>query len=236
MTSNAELIERYSMGDKDAYAQIVEQNMGLVYSVVKRFLNRSCEYEDLVQIGAMGLIKAVKRFDNSLNVQFSTYAVPMIIGEIKRFLRDDGAIRVSRSLKERAIKGRATEERLRKALGRNPTIGEIAQDMQIEETELIEAFDASIKPDSLQSAIGGDDGVQLMEMLSSDDTEEKIVDKVFLKEILTRLNERELRILIMRYYKGKTQSEIAELIGVSQVQVSRLEKKALEKLRSEANL
>ncbi len=239
MMSNAELLERYRQGDDSAAGAIVEQNMGLVYSVVKRFLNRNHEAEDLIQIGAIGLIKAVKKFDDAFGVQFSTYAVPMIAGEIKRFLRDDGAVKVSRSIKETAIKGRRAEEELRKRLGRNPGIKEISEECNIPEDELMQAFGAAVAPESLQAGIGDKDdehSVKFIEMLISDDTEEKIVDRVFLKEVLSKLPERERRIIIMRYFRGKTQSEIAETIGVSQVQVSRIEKKALIKLREAAEV
>lgn len=239
MMSNTELLERYRQGDEAAKDTIVEQNMGLVYSVVKRFMNRSHETEDLIQIGAIGLIKAVKKFDDTFGVQFSTYAVPMIAGEIKRFLRDDGAVKVSRSIKETAIKGRRAEEALRKRLGRNPGIKEIADECCIPQEELMQAFEAAVVPESLQSGIGDKDderSVRLIEMLTSEDTEEKIVDKVFVKEVLAMLPERERKIIIMRYFRGKTQSEIAEMIGISQVQVSRIEKKALSKLRESAEI
>lgn len=239
MLSNAELLERYRQGDENAKNTIVEQNMGLVYSVVKRFVSRNHETEDLIQIGSIGLIKAVKKFDDTFGVQFSTYAVPMIAGEIKRFLRDDGAVKVSRSIKETAIKGRRAEEALRKRLGRNPGIKEISEECGVPEEELMQAFEAAVMPESLQAGIGDKDddhSVKMIEMLTSEDTEEKIVDRVFLKEVLSGLPERERKIIIMRYFRGKTQSEIAEMIGVSQVQVSRIEKKALTKLRESAEV
>lgn len=233
MRSNEELLERLSMGDEYAADELVENNMGLVYSVVSRFANRRYEIEDLNQIGAIGLIKAVKKFDNSFGVKFSTYAVPMIMGEIKRFLRDDGVIKVSRSIKENAIKARRAEEFLRKKLGRNPSIKEISQECGIDEEEISQAFEATIIPESLQSIQGenADNGLSLMEKVAAESAEEKIVDKIFLKEILKELNEREYTIIIMRYFRGKTQSEIADMIGVSQVQISRIEKKALERIR-----
>lgn len=237
MSKNSELVEKYKSGDEKAADELVENNMGLVYSIVKRFSNVCYESEDLIQIGAIGLIKAVRRFDLSFDVQFSTYAVPMIIGEIKRFLRDDGAIKVSRSIKETAIKGRRAEEILRKKLGREVGISEIAKEIGIDETELVQAFDASLMPESLYAEVrnGSKDdgkGVRLLDIVPDCDTEEKITDRVFIKEALSVLNERERRIILMRYFKGKTQAEISEIIGVSQVQVSRLEKKAIEKMRS----
>lgn len=232
MTGNDELLRRLSTGDKNAFDEIVEQNMGLVYSVAGRFVNRHCENEDLVQIGAIGLIKAAKRFDASFGVKFSTYAVPMIIGEIRRFLRDDGSIKVSRAVKETAVKGKYAEEQLRRRLGRNPTLKEISAETGIDEDLLSEAFDASASPQSLQAELGNDDnGIGLIELIASEDTEEKIVDRVFLKEALAALSAREYNIIVMRYFRGRTQSEIAGEIGISQVQVSRIEKKAILKMR-----
>ena len=236
MRSNAELLERIQQGDSKAADELVTNNMGLVYSVVSRFLNRMHDAEDLIQIGAIGLIKAVKKFDCSFGVQFSTYAVPMIVGEIKRFLRDDGAIKVSRRVKENAAKGRRAEEALRSRLGRNPSIAEISGECGIAEEDLVEAFESSAVPESLQTGINENDenSVKRIELLTSDDTEQKIIDKVFIRESLAELGEREKNIIMMRYFKGKTQSEIAQMIGISQVQVSRLEKKALKQIRENA--
>ena len=232
MSDNRELIRRLRSGDKSAGDELVENNMGLVYSIAGKMANRRYEMEDIVQIGAVGLVKAVRKFDETYGVQFSTYAVPMIIGEIKRFFRDDGTIKISRSLKEASFKGRRAEEMLRKKLGRNPTISEIAEETGLDKNILVEAFEASVIPESLQSEIGSEKGgMSLEEVLSSDDTEERIVDKVFIKEALAILSEREKRIIVMRYFRGKTQSEIAKSIGVSQVQISRIEKKALERIR-----
>ena len=236
MRSNEELLKMVQQGDSKAADELVTNNMGLVYSVVSRFLNRMHDAEDLVQIGSIGLIKAVKKFDSSFGVQFSTYAVPMIIGEIKRFLRDDGAIKVSRRIKENAAKGRRTEEALRNRLGRTPSIMEISDECGISEEDLIEAFESSVVPESLQSGENDENGVKKIELLTSDDTEEKIIDRVFIKEVLAELSEREKSIIMMRYYRGKTQNEIAQMIGVSQVQVSRLEKKALKQIRENASL
>ncbi len=232
MNNNAELLEKAQSGDAEAEERIVRNNMGLVYSLVGRFANRRCETEDLMQIGAIGLIKAVKRFDASFGVQFSTYAVPLILGEIKRFLRDDGVIKVSRSIKEKAVRGKLAEERLRERLGRNPCISEISAETGIAEEELVEAFEASVEPESLYSGMdGGERSAKQMELPAPEDTEETVVDRVFLKEALAKLDKRERDILIMRYFRGRTQSEIASVMGVSQVQISRIEKKALEKIR-----
>lgn len=232
MTSNAELLGRLGEGDETAADTLVENNMGLVYSVVGRFVNCGYERDDLVQIGAIGLIKAVKKFDTSFDVQFSTYAVPMILGEIKRFLRDDGVIKISRSIKEAAIKGRRIEESLRKRLGRNPTVREISDESGIDEEMLLQAFEAAVPPESLQAAANADDdGLTLMGLVGGENEEEEIVDKLFIKESLKVLSERERKIITLRYFNGRTQSEIAAVMGVSQVQISRLEKKALLKMR-----
>lgn len=235
MNNNAQLLERLRLGDEKAADELVEKNMGLVYSIVSRFSNKRYETEDLAQIGAIGLIKAVKKFDPKYNVQFSTYAVPMIIGEIKRFLRDDGVIKVSRTLKENSIKGRKVEEGLKKKLGRNPTINEIANESGLTEEQIIEAFAAPIDTESLQATIGNEqseNGRKLYETIVAEDEEEKIINKVFINEALSVLNEREVKIIMMRYYRGKTQTEISKMMGVSQVQVSRIEKKAIEKIRN----
>ena len=234
MPDNAELIRRFKLGDESAGDELVVENMGLVYSIAGKMANKRYDIEDIVQIGALGLVKAVKKFDDSYGVLFSTYAVPMIIGEIKRFFRDDGALKVSRSLKEAALKGRKAEEKLCRILGRNPTMAELAAETGLDESLLIEAFDAVIMPESLQSTVGNDkESLRLEEVIARDDTEERIVDKVFIKDALGILTERERGIMIMRYFRGKTQSEIAKSIGVSQVQVSRIEKKAIDKIRHE---
>ncbi len=228
MVDNSELLGRLSRGDEPAKALLVENNMGLVYSIVAKLDNRGYEREDLVQIGAIGLIKAVNKFDTSFGVQFSTYAVPMILGEIKRFLRDDGAIKISRSIKEKALKGRRCREALEKRLGRTPTVGEISLECGIPADELLEAFDAMAPVESLQAAVGGDeDGLNLMGLVSGEDEETEIVDKLVINQSLSKLTKRQREIIILRYFKGKTQSEIAKRIGISQVQVSRIEKKAL---------
>ncbi|MBR0366693.1 MAG: SigB/SigF/SigG family RNA polymerase sigma factor [Clostridia bacterium] len=234
MQNNAALLEQAKRGDKSASEQLVEGNMGLVYSVVGRYSGRRAEAEDLVQIGAIGLIKAINQFDMSYGVKFSTYAVPMIIGEIKRFLRDDGSIKVSRAVKETAAKARYAEELLRRRLGRDPTVGEISEECNISAEDITAAFEAVTEPCSLQTANAGDDSRTLMDSLGADDTEEQIVDRVFLAKALANLSERERNVIGERYFKGKTQSEIAVSLGVSQVQVSRIEKKALMKLREQA--
>lgn len=235
MRDNTALIERVREGDKNAESLMVEQNMGLVHSVVGRFLNRGCEKEDLTQIGAIGLIKAVKKFNPDFNVQFSTYAVPLIIGEIKRFLRDNGALKISRTFKENALKGRRSEEALIRKLNRQPTIAEVSAHCGIDAADLLEAYEAVTPPESLYGSAydNGEKEVFLVDTLIGDEIEDDIVNKVMLNEVLMRLTEREKEIILLRYFRGKTQSEIARYIGVSQVQVSRIEKKAIEHIRKD---
>lgn len=236
MKDNAALLERVRDGDKRAENLMVEQNMGLVYSIVKRFAGRGYEAEDLTQIGAIGLIKAVKKFNPEFNVQFSTYAVPMITGEIKRFMRDDGAIKISRTLKESAMKGWRAEEILRRRLNREPTVNEISEECGICVEDLIEAFEAASPPESIYESIysGGDKEIKVVDTIAGEEIEEGVINKVLLDDILKKLKSREKQILILRYFKGKTQSEIAKIIGVSQVQISRIEKKAIERIRNKA--
>ncbi len=233
MRNNAALIERVLEGDKQAENEMVEQNMGLVYSIVKRFSGRGCETEDLIQIGAIGLIKAVKKFDPAFNVKFSTYAVPMIAGEIKRFMRDDGAVKISRALKESAMKGWRAEETLRRRLDREPTLSEISAECGISADELSEAFEAAAPPGSLYDSVynNGEKEIRLVDTLAGEGIEDSVVNKVMLDSVLAFLKPREKQVLILRYFKGKTQTEIASIIGVSQVQISRIEKNAIKKIR-----
>lgn len=208
--------------------------MGLVWSVVRRFLNRGVEKEDLFQIGSIGLLKAIDKFDTSYDVCFSTYAVPMISGEIKRFLRDDGMIRVSRSLKELSVKAWQSREELERQLGREPTVTEIAGDLGIEVEELSMAMEAGADVESLQQVIYQGDGTEitLMDKLENDDESTgRVLDRMILESLLKRLDAQEKQLILMRYYQEKTQSAIAEKLGISQVQVSRMEKRVLKKLR-----
>ena len=233
MKNNAALLELVHNGDKAAKDVLVEENMGLVHSIVKRYIGRGYEREDLVQIGAMGLIKAINKFDLSFNVCFSTYAVPMIAGEIKRFIRDDGAIKISRSLKENAMKGWRANEKLQKVLGREPTITEISNECGIACEDLLEAFEATTPPASMYENIysNGDKEINLLDTIKGDEIEEDIINKVMINNILSKMQPRERQVIVLRYFKNKTQSEIAQIIGVSQVQVSRIEKKVLEQMR-----
>ncbi len=234
MRDNAILIREMRSGSIEARNELVEKNMGLVYSVVKRFFFRGYEFEDLVQIGSIGLIKAAQKFDPNFNVQFSTYAVPMIAGEIRRFLRDDGMIKISRSLKETAMRGWRTEELLRKRLNREPTLAEISRESGVELEDLLAAYEAVSPPESIYNNVysNGSSDIKLVDMLCGGNAEEKIINRVMVSEIMSELSERERKILIMRYFRDKTQSEVAKEFGVSQVQISRIEKKAMDKIRA----
>lgn len=232
MNKNSALLERVHNGDKEAKDILIEENMGLVYSVANRYCGRGCEKEDLIQIGSIGLLKAVDKFDFSFGVQFSTYAVPMIMGEIKRFLRDDGALKVSRSLKEAALKGYRSREVLQKKLNREPTIIEISKDCDIEEEILTQAFEAVTPPHSIYESVRSDNReIALLDTIKGVDEEEKITDRVMISNILNSLKPRERQILLLRYFKNKTQAEVARVVGVSQVQISRIEKRVIEQIR-----
>ena len=228
------LIQKSHEGDEDARAQLVQENTGLVWCVVKRFSHRGTELEDLFQIGNIGLLKAIDKFDMSYEVQFSTYAVPMISGEIKRFLRDDGMIKVSRSLKELAYKAYLCQEELQEKWGRDPTITEIAKELQVESEELMMALEASGEIESLHKPIYQSDGqeIQLLDRLPQKvEEEDRIVDHLLLKELLGTLNKDERQIIYLRYFADRTQSQVGEELGISQVQVSRLEKRILKQMR-----
>ena len=229
MSSNSLLLERARNGDKKAEDELVENNMGLVVSAAKKFLNRGYDFEELTQVGAVGLIKAVKRFDDTYNVQFSTYAVPMIMGEIRRFLRDDGIIKVSRGIKENAMKGWRAEENLRKKLKREPTIKEISEECHVTVEDLVEAFEAAAAPESIYYE---KDDSGFSEKLKAPDNEGEIINRVLVTGLLDKLENREKQIIVLRYFKEKTQSQVAEIIGVSQVQISRIEKSVMKKLRN----
>lgn len=231
MDRTMELIKKASTGDSDALDTLVRENSPLVWSVVKRFTGRGVDAEDLYQIGAMGLIKAINKFDFSFEVKFSTYAVPMIIGEIRRFLRDDGIIKVSRSLKETAAKIRAVRDKD----GENITIEQLSEELNISCEEITLAMEASKEVDSLQKEMFTSDdggGVTLLERIGDKMCqEEKIVNSLVLNETIAELSEREQKIIKLRYFMDKTQTEAAKEIGISQVQVSRIEKKILEQMR-----
>lgn len=227
------LIEKAKEGDKNAQARIVEENLGLVWSIVKRFVNRGFEPEDLFQVGCIGLVKCIKKFDASYEVKLSTYAVPMILGEIKRFIRDDGIIKVSRSIKEISSRVRITKEVMSKELGREPSINEIAERMKLKVDDIIIAMEASYTPESLNNTAYESDekNIELIDMLSSEQKGIELEDRIALKQLLMDMDNRERQIIVLRYFKEKTQSQVAAMLGISQVQVSRIEKKILTNMR-----
>lgn len=229
-----ELIRRsQEENDQDARDLIVQKNMRLVWSVVQRFLNRGYEADDLFQIGCIGLLKSVDKFDLSYDVKFSTYAVPMIIGEIQRYIRDDGTVKVSRSLKEIGNKVRRAKDELTKNLGRIPTINELSDHLGIPVEDIILAQEASRTPSSIHDTVYENDGDPITLLDQIDDGDEgKWFDQIALKEAINKLDERERLIVYLRYYKDQTQSEVAERLGISQVQVSRLEKKILAEMKN----
>jgi RNA polymerase sporulation-specific sigma factor len=228
------LIALSQSGDVLARERLVNSNIRLVWSVVQRFLNRGYEAEDLFQIGCIGLLKSVDKFDLSYDVKFSTYAVPMIIGEIQRFLRDDGTLKVSRSLKELANKIRKTKDELSKRLGRLPTIKEVAEELQITPEDVVFAQEANKPLSSIHETVFENDGdpITLMDQIS-DDTQDKWFEKLALNEAIGALSERERLIVYLRYFRDQTQSEVASRLGISQVQVSRLEKKILQSIKDQ---
>lgn len=231
------LIQRSHNGDEEARAQLVEENTGLVWCIVKRFYNRGAEAEDLFQIGSIGLLKAIDKFDLSYDVKFSTYAVPMISGEIKRFLRDDGMIKVSRSLKELAHRAYSCEAVMQEKLGRDPTVTELAEKLGVETEELTMALEASGDIESLHKPIYQKEGqeIRLMDKLSQkEEGEEKILDHMLLKQLLSYLDKEERQLIYLRYFADQTQSQVGKQMGISQVQVSRMEKKILKNLREMA--
>nr|WP_317356995.1 RNA polymerase sporulation sigma factor SigF [uncultured Tyzzerella sp.] len=229
-----ELIKLAQAGDEKATETIIEENSGLIWSVVRRFLNRGYDAEDLYQIGSIGLLKCIKKFDINYDVKFSTYAVPMIMGEIKRFLRDDGLIKISRPLKEIATKAKYMRDVLTKKNDEEPTINELAIAIDVSVEDLVLALDADRDVESLYSTVYQNDGksVYLIDKLElKNDNQENIVDNIVLKDIIESLEPREKDIITLRYFEDKTQSQVAKIIGVSQVQVSRIEKKVLAKIR-----
>ena len=228
------LIQRSHDGDEEARARLVEENAGRVWCVVKRFYNRGAEAEDLFQIGNIGLLKAIDKFDLSYDVKFSTYAVPMISGEIKRLLRDDGMIKVSRSLKELSYKAYLCQEELRDRWGREPSVAEIAEELHVDQEELVMALEAGGDVESLHKPIYQKDGqeIRLMDKLPEKEKEEdKVLERMLLKELLNSLDKEERRLIYLRYFADRTQSQVGKEMGISQVQVSRLEKKILKRLR-----
>lgn len=231
---NYRLITLAQQGDKDALENLTLNNSGLIWSAVRKFSGRGAEPEDLYQIGAIGLIKAINKFDTAYDVEFSTYAVPMIIGEIRRFLRDDGIVKVSRSLKETASHAKSAAEKIYRETGREASLCEIASMINSTAQDVALSFEATQPTESIYKTIheGDNNSVLLIDKIHSrDDGEDNIVTSVALKQAIKNLPSRERQILMLRYYKEKTQSEVAKIMGVSQVQISRIEKKLLGTLR-----
>ena len=228
-----DLIKKSQKGDQAAREKLVEHNLGLIRSVLRGFINRGYEAEDLFQIGSIGLIKAIDKFDISFEVKFSTYAVPMIVGEIKRFLRDDGIIKVSRSLKQTAGQAKKVGEDLFKKFGREPTIKEIADELDMDYGDVVMAIESSYHPEYLHNVIHDNDGspLHLIDRLSEDNDDEDMIDSILLKEVLGQLKARDRQVIVLRYFKDKTQMEVAKELGISQVQVSRIEKRIIEDMR-----
>lgn len=230
MSRTEELIRLAQAGDSQASETLVEENAGLIWSVAKRFIGRGTDTEDLYQLGCLGFLKAVEGFDLEYGTQFSTYAVPKISGEIRRFLRDDGAVKVSRTLKEQAATIRNMRSQLTSALGREPTVQEIAQHTGFSPEDIAVAETATATTESIHREIG-EEGFSLENILTDTESEERILEKIALRQAIDRLGERESMVIHLRYFHGLTQDRVSKVLGVSQVQVSRIEKKALAHLR-----
>ena len=217
-------------GDTDAAGKAIEENSGLIWSVARRFFGRGVDADDLYQLGCIGFLKALRGYDAEYGTQLSTYAVPKIAGEIRRFLRDDGAVKVSRGLKERAMKIRTAKRALEQSLGREPSVSELAAELEITPEELAAAETAVLEPESLQRETG-EEGLTLESRLRAEGDEESLVERVALREALTKLPGKEQSVLGLRYYRGMTQDATSRVLQISQVQVSRLERRAIERLR-----
>ncbi len=228
-----ELLKEVRQGNTRARDKLIEGNLKLVLSVIQRFTNRGENPDDLFQVGCIGLIKAIDNFDITQNVRFSTYAVPMIIGEIRRYLRDYNAIRVSRSLRDTAYHAMQIKERIQNNLGRDATISEIAKEMDMPESEIVIALEAIVEPISLYEPVYSDSGdtIYVMDQVGSSESDEDWLNEISIKEAIKNLGNREKEILNLRFMQGKTQMEVAEEIGISQAQVSRLEKGAIKKIK-----
>ena len=239
MTENEVLIEHMQAGEKEVREVLIEQNLGLVHHIVKRFLNRGYDTEDLFQIGVIGLIKAIDKFDPSFDVKFSTYAVPLIAGEIKRFLRDDGMVKVSRTLKENGSRVKYARERLSLRINREPTLQEVSKEAGITIEEVILAMEANVQVESIYQSVYQNDGneIYMVDQLADKgkDEQEKMLNHLVIKQLIEGLPETEQKLIRLRYYQDKTQTEVAKMLGISQVQVSRMEKKILLGLRERMN-
>lgn len=224
------LIARSRAGDRAAGEQLIVENSGLIWSIARRYFGRGVDPDDLYQLGCLGFLKAVEGYDTAFGTQFSTYAVPKIAGEIRRFLRDDGSVKVSRGLKERSAAIKMTRSRMTAELGREPTVGELSKEMGLSVEEIATAETATAATESIQRETG-EDGFTLENVLTDSDTEEQLVERIALREAIGKLPEREALVINLRYFHGLTQERVARVLQVSQVQVSRIEKKALGHLR-----
>lgn len=230
-----ELIKRAHNGDKAARDEMIQGNLKLVLSVIQRFSNRGEPLDDLFQVGCMGLIKAIDNFNTDLQVRFSTYAVPMIIGEVRRYLRDNNSVRVSRSLRDTAYKAIQVRERLSNELNREPRVEEIAKELDISKEDVVIALEAIVEPVSLYEPVynEGGDAIYVMDQIGDRNTPDSWMDEIMIRDSIKRLSQREKNILNLRFMLGKTQTEVAKEIGISQAQVSRLEKSALKRIKGQ---
>lgn len=229
-----ELLRKIREGDKNARNELINGNLRLVLSVIQRFTNRGENLDDLFQVGCIGLIKAIDNFDVTQNVRFSTYAVPMIIGEIRRYLRDNNSVRVSRSLRDTAYHAMQIKERLTNENQKEPTVEEIAKEMNIKKEEVVMALEAIVEPVSLYEPLYNDGGdtIYVMDQVGDSNSDDNWIDEIVFKQSIEKLSDREKKILSMRFMQGKTQTEVAKEIGISQAQVSRLEKSAINNIKS----
>ena len=225
------LISLSKDGDEKAKTILIKENMPLIKSIVNRYKNKSVEYDDLIQLGSMGLLKAIQNFNTNFNVKFSTYAVPMIAGEIKRYMRDDGCIKVSRALKSLNNQICSYIDEYKNNHDHDPSIEEIAQKFNIDTSEVVLALDSSRYPLSIYESVDDEPGNELLNKIAGKETTEDLVDKIVLKDVISSLPERDRRIIMLRYYRDKTQSELALEFGISQVQISRIESKVIKLLR-----
>ncbi|MDE5756928.1 MAG: SigB/SigF/SigG family RNA polymerase sigma factor [Clostridia bacterium] len=225
-----DLLNLAKAGDESAKGTLISENMPVIKSIARRYRNKQVEYDDLLQLGALGLVKAINNFDLSFNVKFSTYAVPMIAGEIKRFIRDDGSIKVSRAMKSLCSKIQTYLNDCY-ASDLNPTIKQIATHFGVEEQEVVFAMDSNKYPVSIFEKYEDDNSQCVMDKLASNETSEDMINKILLKDCIDSLPDREKKVIILRYYRDKTQSEIAQMLGVSQVQISRIESKVINQLK-----
>lgn len=230
--NKVEDILKAQSGNKEMMSKIIVENSNLIWSIVSRFKDRGYEMQDLYQIGCIGLIKSIKRFDSNFEVKLSTYAVPYILGEIKRFVRDDGPVKVSRSIKELSYRIKLVQKEYLDKKGRELEVAELSEILKSSKEDILIAIDSSNRPESIDKNIGDSDDLTLMDKLKSNiDLEKEIINRITVKDLLEQLDEKSKKIIMLRYFRGKTQSQVANLMGISQVQVSRMEKKILNNMK-----